>query len=169
MMWWSSGATNVGANLIFALARTPHAKARPDFTLCPASLKLPAVFMPFSPESLSRRTENILASISDCFFALDAEWRFVYLNPRALEFFGRSAEELLGETVWDATPELRGGTTERELRRVRENGGRSNFIVRRPEDGRFVEHTIYARDGDAEVPEAGGGLSVYFRDVTESQ
>jgi len=125
--------------------------------------------MPFSPESLSRRTENILASISDCFFALDTEWRFVYLNPRALEFFGRSQRELLGETIWDATPELRGGTTERELRRVRENGGRSNFLARRPDDGRWIEHTIYARDGDAEVPEAGGGLSVYFRDVSQAQ
>jgi len=125
--------------------------------------------MPFSPESLSRRTDNILASISDCFFALDSEWHFVYLNPRALEFFGRSAEELLGETIWDATPELRGGTTERELRRVRQNGGRSNFLAQRPEDGRWIEHTIYARDGDAEVPEAGGGLSVTFRDVSQSQ
>jgi len=125
--------------------------------------------MPFSPESLSRRTDNILASISDCFFALDSEWRFVYLNPRALEFFGRSQGELLGEIIWDATPELRGGTTERELRRVRENGGRSNFLAQRPDDGRWIEHTLYARDGDAEVPEAGGGLSVYFRDVTDAQ
>ena len=122
--------------------------------------------MPFSPESQLRRTENILASISDCFFALDSQWRFVYLNPQAQEFLGRPAQQLLGQVLWDALPHFRGTTTEREFRRVREDGGRSNFVVQ-SFDGRWIEHTIYARGDDAELPEAGGGISVYFRDVTD--
>lgn len=90
----------------------------------------------------------------------------MYLNPKAQEFFGRSNEELLGQVLWDVMPRFRGTTTEREFRRVREYGGRSNFVVQ-SFDGRWIEHTIYARDGDAELPEAGGGVSVYFRDVTD--
>ena len=122
--------------------------------------------MPFSSESQLRRTENILGSISDCFFALDSEWRFVYLNPQAQQFFAGPAGELLGQILWEALPLFRGTTTEREFRRVRESGGRSNFVVQ-SFDGRWIEHTIYARDEDAELPEAGGGISVFFRDVTD--
>ena len=34
------------------------------------------------------RSEEILESINDPFLALDAGWRFVYLNDRALDLLG---------------------------------------------------------------------------------
>ena len=38
-------------------------------------------------ESLSADAKAILESMGDAFYALDGEWRFIYANRRALEFW----------------------------------------------------------------------------------
>jgi CheY-like chemotaxis protein len=51
-------------------------------------------------------TTAILGSIADAFYSLDAEWRFVMVNPAAERApFGRPARELLGKVIWDV-PEI---------------------------------------------------------------
>lgn len=47
------------------------------------------------------RAVQILESITDAFFALDAEWRFTYMNIQAEALLLRSREELLGKSVWE--------------------------------------------------------------------
>ena len=44
-------------------------------------------------EALSADAKAILESMGDAFYALDAEWRFIYANRRALAFWG-TVEEL---------------------------------------------------------------------------
>src|SRR3984893_3921727 len=50
----------------------------------------------------------LLESITDAFYALDRRWRFTYVNQRALDFYGRAREELLGQRVWDLFPSAKG-------------------------------------------------------------
>src|SRR5919112_1405256 len=44
-----------------------------------------------------RRNEEILESVTDGFYAMDRDWRFTYLNARAVRFASQLAGELAGE------------------------------------------------------------------------
>ena len=51
----------------------------------------------------SDRVVNILESMTDGFVAVDADWRFTYLNPKAYELLQavrQSQEELVGQNMW---------------------------------------------------------------------
>ena len=43
----------------------------------------------------NRRVENILESITDAFWAVDREWRFTYVNERALDYLGNIRGEAI--------------------------------------------------------------------------
>ena len=63
------------------------------------------------------QTVQILASITDAFYTLDAEWRFTSLNLQA-EITLRPCAELLGRVVWEEYPELIGTVFEEQYRRA---------------------------------------------------
>jgi len=112
-----------------------------------------------------RRSEEILESINDPFLALDAEWRFVYLNDRALDLLGAvrgapaTRENLIGRTVRDAVPQLLDHpATESNFRRAVRD--RTSIVYDRLEmaGGRRFEVNLHPTET---------GLSVHYRDVTE--
>lgn len=56
-------------------------------------------------EELERRTvhsyrKDLLESITDGFVAVDAKWRFTYVNERAEQMLQRDREDLLGQNLW---------------------------------------------------------------------
>jgi PAS domain S-box-containing protein len=53
-----------------------------------------------------RRTEGILESITDAFCSVDGDWRYSYVNRRALAMTGLTSDELLGMRIWDVYPQL---------------------------------------------------------------
>ena len=61
-----------------------------------------------------RRIEDILESITDEFFAVDREWRYTYINERALDRVRTlkgeelTREDLLGRIAWEVVPEVVG-------------------------------------------------------------
>lgn len=50
------------------------------------------------------RLAAVLESISDVYYAVDRDWRFVLFNRSAEEFFGLTREQILGRTLWDVFP-----------------------------------------------------------------
>ena len=82
-------------------------------------------------ESLSADAKAILESMGDAFYALDGEWRFIYANRRALEFWGTTATEVIGHVIWRRFPTMVGSLNEQVLRRVRETNS-SPSPSRRP-------------------------------------
>jgi PAS domain S-box-containing protein len=100
----------------------------------------------------------LLASITDAFYALDSEWRFTYVNQLALDYFGRSREELLGTRVWDLVPEARGSEFEVQYRRAIREQRSVAFEVVSPLSRRWIDVHAYP------TPR---GLAVNFRDITE--
>jgi len=114
-----------------------------------------------SAEGLShvrRRLAGILDTMGDGLCAYDAEWRFVYLNPKGEFFLGRPAAELLGVVVWDVFPEAVGSTVWEAYHRAQAEQVPSSFEEHAPELGRWFEHQLFPS------PE---GLTVWARDVTE--
>lgn len=108
---------------------------------------------------LHRNSAEILESIADAFYAVDDQWRFTYVNRKAEKWWQRDRQELIGKVYWEEFPEALGGIPyEAHLQAMQER------TVQRVEAlspilGRWVEMDIH--------PTASGGVSVYFRDITE--
>src|SRR6185437_2413462 len=102
------------------------------------------------------RTETILGSITDAFFALDRQWQFAYVNAEAERLLRRSAQELLGRNVWKLYPEA--DDFRQEYERAVTTGQAVHFEqYYRPLDAWIEIHAYPSADG----------LSVYFRDISE--
>ena len=63
---------------------------------------------PADPVSYEARLEAVLESISDTFYALDEDWKFVIFNKAAERYFGIAAETILGRDLWEVFPQGRG-------------------------------------------------------------
>jgi PAS domain S-box-containing protein len=105
-------------------------------------------------ETLTR----VLEATSDAFVALDANWRYTYVNEHAGKMFGRSPESLIGKHIWTEFPEGVGQPFHLEYERaVREGKPRQIEAYYPPYDRWFVNRIFpYA-----------GGLAIFFQDVTE--
>ncbi len=103
------------------------------------------------------RTTSILESISDAFFALDAEWRFTYVNDQSEKVMGRRREDLLGRIFWDEFPGTLGTPFEREYRRAWSEQTTVTFDEFYPPLDVWVEVRAFPSEG---------GLSVFFQDIS---
>jgi PAS domain S-box-containing protein len=101
--------------------------------------------------------ESMLSAISDAFYALDREWRFSYVNDRALALLGVTREALLGRVVWEACAPVLGTRLEHEFRRAMAEGVPVAFDNYYPPLGLWFELRAYPG------PQ---GLAVYFQDIT---
>ncbi|MBV9521718.1 MAG: PAS domain-containing protein, partial [Alphaproteobacteria bacterium] len=108
-----------------------------------------------------RELSDILDSISDAFYALDAELRIVYVNRRAATMWDKSEEELLGRPFLDVYPQVLG--TETWAAHLRANETRQPVQIESFSlvSNRWVARNIY--------PRPAGGLSVFFRDISEQR
>lgn len=100
---------------------------------------------------------EILERISEGFYAVDTDWRLVYVNAHAESFWQRSREELLGRSMFSLFPAFRGSPAHAAHVRAFEEGRHVRAEVISTATGLPVELNLY--------PDS-CGLSVYFRDVS---
>lgn len=105
-----------------------------------------------------RRTAAILGSIADGFVAIDREWRYTYVNPRAERLLGMCREEMAGRPPWEVFREPSGVDGQRGLRDAMEDGRPREFEMLHGQTSRWLDVHVYPSDE---------GLSVYFTDTTE--
>ena len=105
-----------------------------------------------------QRISGILASITDCYYALDAQWRVVEINDQALRYFGKRREELLGRSMGEVYPQFIGSAFEEQFKRTASEGAPVEFDAHSLAVDRWAELHVYP---------AGNGLAVYFKDITE--
>jgi len=108
----------------------------------------------FGTDSTAAR---ILESISDAFFALDKEWRFIYVNDQMERDSSQKREELLGRSFWAQFPAAVGTLFEREYRRAVDEQVSVTFEAFYPPLNLWVDVRAF--------PSA-EGLSVFFQDIT---
>jgi len=101
---------------------------------------------------------QILESITDAVYALDGQWRFTYINQRALDHFGRSRAELLGQVLWDILPANRGTAIQSQFERAVDAQQSITFETLSPVSNRWIEVHAYP---------SVQGLAVSFQDITE--
>ena len=115
---------------------------------------------PSSEPSYEARLEAVLESVSDAFYALDADWRYVVFNRAAEEYFGVARAAVLGRDAVGGVPAGRRHAVRGLLPRGDGRGGPTTFETSsalRPD--RVVELRI--------VPMRGGGVAITLTDITE--
>jgi len=105
-------------------------------------------------ETLTR----VLEATSDGFVALDADWRYTYVNAHAGKMFNRDPASLIGKHIWTEFPEGVGQPFQQEYARAAADGMPHQIEAYYPPYGKWFENRIY--------PYA-GGLAIFFQDVTE--
>ncbi|WP_438446452.1 PAS domain S-box protein [Gorillibacterium sp. sgz5001074] len=106
------------------------------------------------------RTEAILESITDGFFALDAEGRFTYVNHESERILNRSRDKLIGRVIWEMSPELVETHFHERCMACMSGGEPVSFQEFYAPAGIWFQIRIYP---NAE------GLSVYLHDITQSK
>jgi PAS domain S-box-containing protein len=110
------------------------------------------------------RIVSILESSTDEFIAFDRDWRYTYVNRRALNAINNALgtnltlDHLKGKTVWDLFPAYADTTLYAELERGRREGREVCVEAYSAPDDRFVEVRAFPWDG---------GLAAYIRDITD--
>ena len=101
---------------------------------------------------------DILEKTSDGFFAVDRDWKFTYLNAEAEEMLGAKRETLVGQNLWLKFPDLTGTVFEENFRKVMIDQIAIEFeALDAAEKSCFEVHSY----------PSSGGISVFFRDITE--
>ena len=100
----------------------------------------------------------LLESITDAFYALDRQFRFTYVNQRALDYFKKERAELLGRRIDEVFPVLRGTPIETHLQRALCEQCSEAFETLSPVAGAWIELNVYP---------TGQGLAIYFRDIND--
>ena len=104
---------------------------------------------------------HALESLTQGFLALDDQWRLQYANPAAAGLAGMQRDEMLGRDYRELFAKVAGKAVQRDLlRAVRDKAPMET-------EGYDRSHKRWLRA--KAYPAPGGGLSVFFEDVTASK
>ncbi len=107
----------------------------------------------------NQKINNILESITDLFYLLDRDWRFLEINRQSQLRFGKSREQLIGKVIWEVYPDAINSPLFPGLHKAMEENVPVHFeLDSKSVPGGWFE--VHAYPG----PE---GLSVYLCDITE--
>lgn len=101
--------------------------------------------------------EEILRGISDSFVTLDLEWRFTYVNRRALESMGKPREAFLGHHYSELFPGPGGLRFLKKLQRCARRGEPVFFDYYYAPKGIWFEHRIFPNQA---------GISIFSSDIS---
>lgn len=107
----------------------------------------------------AQKRKQVIKRMTDGIFEVDADWRCTLISDHAQTVLEVSESELLGENLWDVFGNAQGTMFETEYREVMETREPTSFVEHYEEFDRWFDVQVYPNDG--------GGIAVYFQDVTE--
>jgi PAS domain S-box-containing protein len=105
-----------------------------------------------------RQLTEILESIRDGFMALDFDWRFTFANQKAAQTAHMDLADLLGKSIWETWPQLRGTPLEACYRKA---------MIERQADQLEVQGLVSGKWYNVRAYPSLEGISVFFVDITE--
>ncbi|GGG33001.1 hypothetical protein GCM10010964_21080 [Caldovatus sediminis] len=119
--------------------------------------------------ALAARLDSVLESTTDAVVMVDADWRIGYANGRARRLLGRDgsgptpgvARGLLGASLWDALRPDPGDPFEAAFRRAMRERLPQGVCGYHPRLGLWLSADAF--------PGGGGGLTLFFRDVSAAK
>jgi PAS domain S-box-containing protein len=111
-------------------------------------------------QTANQQVRNILESIADAFIAIDAQWRYTYVNAAAEKLVRRSRNELLGRSIWELFPAERESNSRayQEFHRVVNEQVSVKFEEFSPSLQIYIEVNAYP---------AAEGLTAYWIDISD--
>ncbi|MDX6443302.1 MAG: hypothetical protein QOH71_376 [Blastocatellia bacterium] len=107
----------------------------------------------------NQRIKTILESITELFYALDREWRFIEVNQRVEKLYGKSRDELIGHVIWELYPAAISSSLYVNFHKAIDEKKAQHFeLESKIAVGVWFEVHAYP---------AAEGLTVYLRDITE--
>lgn len=106
---------------------------------------------------MATRLRTILESITDGFVIIAPDGRIAYLNAPAEQILLQRRADLLGKSIYEAFPQIRGTWFDREYTEVQATERAAHFEEFFPRRGLWIEFSLYPSEE---------GVAVYFRDVT---
>jgi PAS domain S-box-containing protein len=106
----------------------------------------------------ARTMTNILEKTTDGFFAVDSEWKLTYVNAEAEKMLGRKRDDVLGRVLWEEFPSFIGTIFQTNYERVM-----AEKIAIEFEAADSTGKIWY----DVHAYRSNGGVSVFFRDISE--
>jgi PAS domain S-box-containing protein len=139
---WRTNTNEIGGIMIFSEVITERKNAELALT------------------EASQQISNILESITDAFMAIDAQWRYTYVNATAEKLLSRSRNDLLGRSMWELFPAEKesNSRTYQEFHRVVKEQVSVKFEEFSPSLQMYVEVSAYP---------AAEGLTVYWSDISD--
>ncbi|MFZ5628896.1 MAG: PAS domain S-box protein [Spirochaetota bacterium] len=110
--------------------------------------------------SVYRRLTEMLENLTDGYYELDQDFRFLYCNSQYLKMFGQNREHLLGSCLWDVFPGLYDSSHGAVIRRAMQTGNIEVF-----EDYYAPLYGWY----EIRIYPSNDRISVFIRDNTETQ
>ncbi len=117
------------------------------------------MYKSFKPEDLM----TVLEGISDAVIKLDTKAKYLAMNGAAAEILrrlGREPLQMLGKSIWDLFPGLKGTILEQKIREMFEHDAHIEFEFFYPADQRWYEGRGYPSPQSA---------IVILRDITEKK
>lgn len=109
-------------------------------------------------DEVNRLKEDIIESISDCFFVLDRDFCFTYINKAAYEMYDLPKEAIIGRKIEDVFPGLIDISISK-FRQVLQEKTKKHYEIYSKVIKKWIDMGVY--------PMRGGGVSVYIQDIAD--
>ncbi len=109
-------------------------------------------------ENLVRQREIIFESISDYFYALDKNLKFVYCNNAVKNFYKIEEKDFIGKHIFDLLPELKNTAFEENLMRAIETNTPQQFEFHNTVSKNWFEQHFYPYEN---------GCTVLFKSIND--
>ena len=104
---------------------------------------------------------DALEHIPEVFYTFDRDYRFTYVNAAGNRIAERLGRELVGESLWDIVPLIRGSIVESSVRRAMEDRVATEFEYYYEPFAAWFQYHVYPRPDE--------GIIMYARDITETK
>ncbi|MCS6822032.1 MAG: PAS domain S-box protein [Microscillaceae bacterium] len=111
-------------------------------------------------KEFAQKIETIVEKITDGFYQLDREWKFVKVNKVAEQILGISRENLIGKCVWDVFPDVPSYNYPTQFRKAMHENLTITFEDYHPDLDKWFSTVVYPSIE---------GLTVFFRDITQEK
>lgn len=105
-----------------------------------------------------RRLAGIVQGMTEACFALDADWRFIFVSDRCEALLKHSREQMLGCSIWTVFCKLIGTPMEKHYRHVMASREPASFEAFSPIAERWLDIRLFP---------SGDGLAAFLLDIDE--
>lgn len=102
--------------------------------------------------------ENIVESMGDAYVSLDEQWRYTFVNKKALTLMGKETGSLIGKTLWEIFPDTRGTIFEKEYYAVMTSRLPRTFETYYASYDMWLEVRVYPHED---------GIAIFYTDITK--